>query len=417
MTRGGEASDQDKERGVYGRGTVYQKADGRWTAQLRLPRGVRKTYYGRSEREVRAKLGRARKAFEAGQLAAAPSVSVHDYLSAWLEQVVAPSVRPKTLESARLNVKRVSRLVGRVRLGALSAPVIQDLYGSLLEAGLSPRSVAQVHETLYRAMRQAVQWDLLPKNPVDAARAPRPRHREMRTLSESELRRLFDVTADERLHALWVLLASTGLRIGEALGLQWTDVDFGVGRLEVRRALQWQHGRGLVFVEPKTLRSRRGIYLAPGVVEALNRHRALQEEERRFAGSEWRDAGLVFCRAEGDPLAYMTVWGAFRRALLRAGLPRIRIHDLRHTAATLLLKDGVHPKVVQELLGHSSITLTLDIYSHVVPSLHMEVAKRMQTILGLQDGSKLAASTLTVVDDEGGVHQRRESGLNPIQGE
>lgn len=272
----GQARSAEKERGEYGGGTVYQKGDGRWTGQLRLPGGVRRTYYGRSEREVRGKLRSARRAYDAGLLAAAPSISVRDYLSGWLERVMAPSVRPKTLEAARLNVNRVNRLVGRARLEALTGPSIQALYGSLLESGLSPRSVEQLHEVLHRALRQAVQWGLLVRNPADAVSPPRPRRAEMRTLSEAELSKLFEATAHERLHGLWVLLASTGLRIGEALALRWSDVDVDVGRLQVRRALQRQQGRGLVFVDPKSDRSRRGIYLAPGAVAVLRRHRILQ---------------------------------------------------------------------------------------------------------------------------------------------
>lgn len=177
-------------------------------------------------------------------------------------------------------------------------------------------------------------------------------------------------------------------------------MDLGAERLQVRRALQRQQGRGLVFAEPKSGRSRRGVYLAPRVVAVLRRHRILQEKERLFAGPDWQGEDLIFCTAQGRPLGYTTVVGAFRRGLVKAGLPHLRIHDLRHTAATLLLKDAVHPKVVQELLGHSSITLRLATYSHVVLALHAEVAKRMQSILGLPDGSKLAASSLSVVDED-----------------
>jgi integrase len=183
------------------------------------------------------------------------------------------------------------------------------------------------------------------------------------------------------MHALWVVLATTGLRLGEALGLTWEDVDFKQGKLAVRRALQRQRGIGLVLVEPKTAHSRRTVYLAPGSLEVLTDHRRVQAQERLMAGSSWNSThNLVFSTTDGRPIEGGRVSWAFHRALRVAGLPRIRIHDLRHTAATQLLERGVHPKVVQEMLGHSTITLTLDTYSHVVPGLHAEVAQHMQKL-------------------------------------
>jgi integrase len=204
----------------------------------------------------------------------------------------------------------------------------------------------------------------------------------MHTLTEEEVGRLFQASQGHRLHALWVLLATTGLRLGEARGLLWSDIDFVNGRLVVNRALQRQTGTGYVFVEPKTARSRRTVYLAPGTLSALTDHRRRQVEEQLAAGPEWNNTGLVFTTAVGQPAdgTWVTKW--FHRALDLADLPRVRIHDLRHTAATHLLRRGVHPKVVQELLGHSTISLTLDTYSHVAPALHAEVANHMQVLFG-----------------------------------
>jgi integrase len=177
-----------------------------------------------------------------------------------------------------------------------------------------------------------------------------------------------------------VLLATTGLRLGEARGLLWSDIDFANGRLVVNRALQRQTGTGYVFVEPKTARSRRTVYLAPGTLSALTDHRRRQVEDQLAVGPEWSNTGLVFTTAVGRPADGTWAIKWFRRALDQAGLPRVRIHDLRHTAATHLLRRGVHPKVVQELLGHSTISLTLDTYSHVAPALHADVAKHMQAL-------------------------------------
>jgi len=202
----------------------------------------------------------------------------------------------------------------------------------------------------------------------------------MQSLTYDGVQRLFRFTSDDRLHALWVLLATTGVRIGEALGLRWGDLDADGGRVNIQRALQRQNGRGLVFVEPKSAAARRVVHLARHTVDTLALHRKRQLEERLAAGSAWHEGDLVFCREDGRPLENSTVRAILRRALRRAELPMVRTHDLRHTCATLLLARGVHPRVVQELLGHSSIMLTLGTYSHTTPALHQEAANQMDLL-------------------------------------
>jgi integrase len=262
------------------------------------------------------------------------------------------------------------------------APSRSSAYAALLHQGLSRRRVEQTHTVLHRALRQAVLWGLMFRNPTEAVTVPRPSRREMQTLTEEEVGRLFRASRGHRLHTLWVLLATTGLRLGEALGLLWSDVDFDGGRLVVSRALQLQPGIGAVFVEPKTARSRRTVYLAPGTVSALSEHRRRQVEDQLALGPEWNDTGLVFTAPTGRPVDGTWAIKRFHRVLDLAGVPRVRIHDLRHTAATHLLRRGVHPKVVQELLGHSTISLTLNTYSRVAPALHAEVANHMQALFG-----------------------------------
>ncbi|HZU18872.1 MAG TPA: tyrosine-type recombinase/integrase [Candidatus Dormibacteraeota bacterium] len=378
-------------RRAAGEGTIYQRADGRWVAQLRAD-GRRLTFYGATRREANEKLLKARRDRAEGVLLAASGWTLGQYLERWLTDVVSRSVRPRTYETAALNVRRLLPYLGRLKLGSLSPAAVQYTYGRLLDRGLSARSVEQVHEVLHRALRQAVLWGLIARNPTDGVAVPRPARREPRVLTEAEIRRLFEATGDHRLYALWVVLATTGLRLGEALGLMWDDLDAKTGRLHVRRALQWQRGRGPVLTEPKTRRSRRVVYLAPSVVRALADHRHRQEEERLLAGSRWEGIGLIFCTRWGRPIRDTYLSAVFHRTLARAGLPRVRIHDLRHTAASHLLARGVHPKVVQELLGHSTIALTLDTYSHVLPALHADAVPGHMEVLfdadGRQGGSR-----------------------------
>jgi integrase len=321
------------------------------------------------------------RAKEDGLLLSNADQTVAAYLEQWLENVAKPSVRPRTFEDYELNVRRLRPHIGRIRLNELTAPAIQATYGALLRKGLAPISVGHAHSVLRRALKQAAQWGLIPRNPIHGVSRPRPIRKEIKTLSISEVQRLFETTKLDRRHALWVVLATTGLRLGEALGLMWNDLDLKQGKLSVRRALQRQRGVGLVLVEPKTKHSRRTVYLARGSVAALGEHRRAQAQERLMAGTLWNSShDLVFARLDGRPMQGSNLNRIFHQALKHAGLPKIRIHDLRHTAATQLLVRGVHPKVVQEMLGHSSITITLDTYSHVIPSLQAPVAEHMQVL-------------------------------------
>jgi integrase len=363
-----------------GEGTLYRRSDGRWGATVTLDDGGRKTYYGRSRQQVLDRIKEVARQREQGLEISSMDQLTGDFLARWLEDTVRNSVRPKTYESYELNVRRLQPLIGSVRLGSLSPAHVQSAYGALLRSGLSARTVHHTHAVLHRALKQAVLWNMIARNPTEAASRPRPIRTEMKTLSESEVRRLFEATKDDRFHALWIVLATTGVRLGEALGLRWDDVDLASGRMMVKRALQRQRGNGLVFVEPKTGRSRRTIHLAQGAIAALGRHKGRQAEERLANGPEWQEHGLVFATIIGRPVEGGQANWRFHKALRGAGLPDIRVHDLRHTAASILLTRGVHPKIVQEMLGHSTITLTLDTYSHVAPTLHGEVAVKMEAL-------------------------------------
>lgn len=370
----------------HGQGSVYRRKDGRWVAELRLAGSARRTYYAATRREAQDKLSAALRAKEEGLLSTKATQTLSAYLGQWLENFAKPSVRASTYASYALHARQARELLGWIRLNELTPSHIQAAYATLLKRGLAPRTVWRFHMLLHRALRQAVLAGIMLRNPVDGVSRPKARHFEIRTLSIEETRRLFEATRDHRLHALWVVLVTTGLRLGEALGLKWDDIDFEMGKLSVRRSLQREKGVGFVLVEPKTAKSRRTVYLAPGTVAAMKEHREHQKEERRIAGDIWQEKwDLVFKSEVGKPMQDGQVSWRFHKALKEAGLPRIRIHDLRHTAATQLLERGVHPKVVQEMLGHSTITLTLDTYSHVIPGLHVQAAKEMQRLFDNAD--------------------------------
>jgi integrase len=326
-----------------------------------LAAGGRACFYGSTRQEALAKLEEASWMIASQLPVTTRTLTLAEYLASWTD-VTRSRVRPSTRDTYEINVRRLVAQLGPVPITRLNPPRTQGAYLALLEDGLSDYSVLQAHRMLHRALGQALHCGLVSRNPAAMALPPRPRKRTMTALTTDQLNLLFAQTRSDRLHALWFVLGTAGLRLGEALGLAWDDVDLGTGRLVVRRALQHQKGAGFVFVLPKTATSRRTVVLTRRAVEALRSHRHL-EHERRLRTTDWHDSGLGFTNTYGGPLQQSRPAVGLQRALRETGLPKIRVHDLRHTAASALLQAGVHPKVVQDMLGHSSITTTMDTYA------------------------------------------------------
>ena len=369
------------KRRANGEGSVYKRKDGRWEARISLDHGGRKALYGKTRQEVARKLVVAMKARQDGLPPVSERQTVRQYMGHWLEST-RPSLRPKTwLRYEQLLRLHVVPEIGKVRLVRLSPQHLQRLYAGRLEAGLSPASVVQLHAVLRRALGQAARWGLVARNVASLVTPPRRSRKEMATLSPEQARILIEAVAGDRLEALYVLAINTGMRQGELLALRWSDVDLDGGTLQVKATLQ-SAGEGFVFAEPKTAHSRRQVALNRPAAEALRSHRARQLEERLSMGVAWEDNDLVFANEVGRPIAAANLRNrSFWPLLEQAGLPRIRFHDLRHTAATLLLGRGVHPKIVSEMLGHSQIAITLDLYSHVTPTMQRQAADELEAAL------------------------------------
>lgn len=246
-----------------------------------------------------------------------------------------------------------------------------------LPDGLDRRTVNYIHTILHRALKDAVRWGRLARNPADAADPPRGGQKSdgVQAWDAATLRTFLSTSRDsgDRLHALWVLLATTGMRRGEAIGLRWKDVDLDKGRLSVVQTITQTRSK-VTIGEPKTARGRRSIALDPATVAVLRDHRRAMLEERMLVGPDFADEGLVFHHPDGACLRPEAVSAQFVRRVGQFGLPTLTLHGLRHTWATLALEHGIHPRVVQERLGHSTIAITLGIYSHVSPTLHDEAA-------------------------------------------
>jgi integrase len=237
-----------------------------------------------------------------------------------------------------------------------------------------------VHATIRKALNDAVRWGLLVRNPALYAAPPKPRRRELRTWTAEELRQFLDGVKDDRLYAVWRLAALTGMRRGEVLGLRWADLDLDRGWLSVRHTLVVVDNHPQVS-QPKTTRGFRRLALDPDTIGVLRAHHRLQAAERLAAGPTWSNQDLVFTRQDGRALHPEYVRRRFDGHISRAGLPRIRFHDLRHTHATLALQAGVHPKVVSERLGHTTVAMTLDIYSHAIPALQEDAAATIASLV------------------------------------
>jgi integrase len=290
-------------------------------------------------------------------------------------------VRQRTYERYESIVRvHLAPALGRVKLRALTPAHVRGLYREKLDSGLAPRSVLHIHRTLSRALKQATDDGLIPRNAAAPLKPPRPRREEMRPLNREQVRSLFEAASGDRLEALYIVAVTAGLRRGELQGLKWEDVDLEAETLQVRRTLSEPKG-GYVFEAPKSGKGR-NIRLTQRAVAALREHRKRQLEERMQNAGFWQDHGLVFTSGIGTPLLGGNLNRAFKATLRRAGLPKIRFHDLRHTCATLLLRQGVNPKFVQELLGHADISLTLNVYSHVLPDMGAAAAGALDDALG-----------------------------------
>ena len=360
-----------------GEGTIYQLPDGRWRAQATIA-GKRTGVYGRTRREAQQKLRQLLGAAERGLLPPAEKLTLARHVERWLEDVVRHTRKPRTYrsysDSARLYILPA---LGAAKLTQLQPNHVQQLYADLLDRGLSAKTVKIVHSALHCALDQAVEWNLAPRNVAALARPPRVRRKEIEHLDAEQARRLQAVADETRWAALVAVALATGMRQGELLGLTWADVDFEQGVVRVRRQL----GRDGQLAEVKNDRHRRSIDLPASTVAALREHRARQNDARLLLGPEWEHHDLVFCTHRGKPLGWRNVTREFKRLLVKAGLPDVAFHALRHTNATLLLLQGVHPKIVAERLGHSTVSMTMDVYSHVLPRMGREAAAKLDALL------------------------------------
>ncbi|MGH2454152.1 MAG: tyrosine-type recombinase/integrase [bacterium] len=367
-----------------GEGSVYFRPDRKvWAATVSLGyadtgRRRRRTVYAPSKAGVLEKLARLQVDAASGTLGEPTRLTVAQFLGHWLETGARPAVREATFVLYEMIIRRhINPHVGGVTLAKLTPAHVQGLLTDTEKAGASPKLRLIVYQVLSGALKQAVLWGMVPRNVCTAVVRPRVPQKPMQVLDGEQARRFLAAAEADQHCALFVLLVSVGLRVGEALGVTWGDLDLKAGTLQIRQQLCEVRGR-LWLAEPKTAAARRKIDLPQVTLQALRDHR-----QRALAtGTYGNPMGLVFTDTEAHPVRKSNLRRrSFEPLLRKAGLPRIRLHDLRHTAASLHLAQGTHPRVVQEMLGHSNIGITLATYSHVLPSIQREAAVRMDALL------------------------------------
>ena len=366
----------------HGEGSITKRKDGRYQGSITLENHKRKYFYGWTRKEVQDKVNTALYELKRGMLATGPQQTLKECLERWVEQVCKLTREPNTYRAYRSAIRRhLIPALGHIKLQKLTIAHLQAFYAEKAEM-LKPGSLSSINAALGGALEDALKQGLVARNVAKLVDLPTKQRYEGQILTVEQAKKLLETARGSRLDALLLVALTTGLRRGEVAALHWGDIELESGVLQVRHTLVRVNGKGLVEREPKSKAGRRKIALSVVVIEALKKHRIRQLEARIKMGDRWQESGLVFCEVDGTYFDPNTIWRSFKNLLKVAGLPNVRFHDLRHGAATVLLAAGVPLKVVSELLGHSSIAITADIYAHVLPEQQQEVVKKMDDLYG-----------------------------------
>ncbi len=393
-----------RKRG-HGEGSIYQRKDGRWTAQIttgydpKTGKQIRRTVYGRTRQEVNEKMTEILRSIQLGTYVAPNKLTFGEWLDIWLEEYVKPHVRPSTYDNyGRWIRNHVKKDLGNIELIKLQTNQIQRFYNQKLkekklngrEGTLSTRSVRYMHTLIHDCLEQAVKEGKIYRNPAKATKPPKVEKREVSYLSTDQINNFLKQIADDPWYIAFLVALGTGLRVGELAALRWENVDLEKGIIKVKEAVYRvknddkraaEKKTKLIFQPPKTEKGRRVVPLPENIRIELKRHRKAQAQTKLLLGAMYKDEGFVFAWEDGRMVTPDYLSKRFLKLIRDAGYEGIHFHSLRHSYASALLKAGEHPKVVQELLGHSTITVTLDTYSHVEPELKKRAAEKINDFL------------------------------------
>lgn len=368
------------KRRNWNEGTIFQLSKNKWRAQIsHNNQRISKTVSTKPEalewiRSMKAEL-------EKGYDYQGSTTTLKDYLPLWLEQRRI-SLRPKTVHQyGKIIQNHILPVIGKEKLKDLRLLQIEQFYSRLIENGMGARTVRVVHNILHSALAKAVKYGLVIFNATQGANLPRYSHEEMTVLDSYQVTQFLIAARGTPNYTIFYLAITTGMRMGELFGLKWADIQWNVGVLHVQRQNQYVPGHGYNFIEPKTRAGRRSIKLGMGAIELLHQYKEEQEMLKQCIGAGWHDLDLVFPNTVGKASDGSNLREEFKKVLNIAGLPRMRFHDLRHTAASLLLNNNVPVIIVSNMLGHSKPSVTLDIYAHVFHDMQGEAANVMDRLV------------------------------------
>jgi integrase len=363
-----------KEGSVY-----YVEARDRWVAEITLETGKRKKAYCKTRQEAQRKKNEMLRELERGMLATGPQRKLGEYIQDWLENTHKSKLRLSVYLNYRKHVKHIVAGLGDIWLQKLTPQQVQSFLTKKLDEGLSPKYVREMLGVLRLALKNAVQWGYISRNVCDLVTRPRVPKHNIAPLTLEQAQRFRQHLQGHRFEVLITMAVVTGMRRGELLSLRWSDIDFQRGILQVLHTVDRFTGYGYVEGEPKSAAGVRSIRLPAFLMEMLKQHR-VQQVAQKSQAKTWQERDLVFPNSRGGYLHPNHLGEAFRELLEEAGLPSIRFHDLRHSAATILLSMGVNIKVIQEMLGHSDISITLRVYGHLLPSMQQEAVDRWDSV-------------------------------------
>jgi integrase len=360
-----------------GEGTIYQRTNGKWAAQI-YHGGKRLTKYFDTQKDAKDWITKERKDIQDNTPRDA-TITIAELMDRYITTVASYTLRETTLTSTNILIRlHINPEIGNIKLCDLRPVHLSQLYAKKLNSGLSPRTVRYIHATIHVALHQAEKWELVSRNVSELVELPKVHRKEFTTLTEEQISAFINVIKGDRLEALYLIALSCGLRRGELLALHWSDVDFKRNTIRVRYSLEILPEKGMVLTNVKTKNSRRTLPVPKTVMDALFQYKNEQDKHE----DDWVDNGLVFTTSRGTPLSPRNVVRNFKALAAKAGIPAsFRFHDLRHTTASLLLKANVHPKVVQSILGHSQIGVTMDIYSHLMPGVTEDAVGKIERYL------------------------------------
>lgn len=394
-----------KKRG-NGEGSIFKRSDGRWCANVSVGTDPatgklkRKTIYGKTRQEVVQKLTDTLNKIQTGSFIEPSKLKLKEWLAIWLYDYKKNTIRPTTFTSYEYIIRvHINPSLGHISLKDLRPEMIQKIYNDKFKngrvdgkGGLSSRVIKYIHTILHQALEQAIKNNLILRNPTVSTTLPRKNSKKLKVLTKDEELKFLSIVKEDRLAAAFILALSSGMRLGELLALTWEAINLDSGEVKVQRALSRVRNfddnsigkTKLIFQEPKTKSGIRTIPIPDNVVKQLKKHKLKQKEEKLIASTLYNDSNLVFCTEIGIVLEPRNFIRRFCMLISKANLPHINFHALRHTYATRLLELNEHPKVVQELLGHSSISMTLDTYSHVLPEIKKDAANKINSLFDIE---------------------------------